>query len=114
MDEREREAQRIEYTKRNEKNKIWQKRMKIYSTVAWGTLLLEFLLSLFVSRERFFILYIMGAIFILWIIWTIGGYIVLTCPHCDRCISHIAGIDCCPYCGTKLGVFPDLEPPEEK
>ncbi len=111
MDEKER--QRTEYIKRNEKNKIFQKKLKIYYYVALGTLLLEFLLGfVFISipSHPMFILYIMGALFILWMIWAIGGYCIIACPHCGNHISKMAiGFECCPYCGTKIKVYPDLQ-----
>lgn len=115
MDDRER--QRMEYKERNEKNKVWQKRIKIYYTVAWGTLLLEILLvSVFFmdpTHSKIW-LYVMGVLFVMWFVWVIAGNLYIRCPHCDSIIAHMAlKASHCPYCGTKLDVFPDLESPKE-
>ncbi len=113
--EKEREKERMECINRNEKNKIWRKRIKIYNTGALVMLLLEALLAMFVLDGKLFVLYIMGGLLVVWLVWLIIGYIILPCPHCGESISHLAArVDCCPYCGTKLRVFMDLELPEDE
>ena len=114
----DREKQRIKYTERNERNKIWHKRLKIYYTGAWGMLLLELLLvgGFFMDATHSMIwLYVMGVLFVVWLLWCSVGSIFIRCPHCDSFFVHTApGGNCCPYCGTKLDVFPDLEALKEE
>ena len=113
----EREKQRIEYTERNERNKIWHKRLNIYYVGAWGMLLLEFLLFVgFMADENHSMiwLYVMGILFVVWFLWCIVGIFFILCPHCDSFFIHTApGGNCCRYCGTKLDVFPDLDTSKE-
>ncbi len=112
MEERERE--RIAYTERNEKNKVWKKKIKIYYAVSYGFFPFAFVVAMTAAGiKAIWLFYVLGVLFVLWIVWVIGGYCVLTCPHCNRQISHMAmRVQCCPYCGTKLGVFADLTPPD--
>ncbi len=114
------EYEKNEYTIRNERNKIWTKRMKIYYAGAWGMLLfwilLPWVLAMMDNRTVIFVgLFVMAVVFVIWIIWCVAGYIILSCPHCGRHISHMAmRIKCCPFCGTNLWVYSDLEAPKEK
>ena len=109
MDERER--QRIEYTERNERNKVWHKKMQIYQGTVYGTLGVEFLLTMILMSTRAMgLLYVMGILFVAWFVWVLVGYVWVRCPHGDSPINNRASfINSCPYCGTKLGVYPDLK-----
>ncbi len=111
----ESERQRIEYIARNEKNKIWNKKIKIYYIGVWGMFVfwLLFLWGLTMISNRSVMLVcliVLAIVIVIWLIWCVGGWFILPCPHCGGHISHMTmRIKSCPYCGTNLGVFPDLE-----
>ena len=98
---------------RNEKNKAFRKRLKIYEIgiiVLFGVLFLGlgalkvYDISETTSKIGGFALI---AVFVIWLLWLIIGYFKICCPHCN---SHIGRSDPwhilkCPYCGTCLEIL---------
>lgn len=114
----EREEQIQAYNRRNEKNKAWQKRMKIFYTGVFGLLGVDFVLALALRGQgdvSIIWVYLAVAIFIIWILWVFIGIFFIRCPHCDSFLNRVpSNMKFCPQCGTSLQVFPDLEKTEQR
>lgn len=105
MDERE-----IEFRERNEKNKAWHKRMKIYYFgvyAPWAVIWLFVFLIIDPKINPKIWIWIMGAIFVAWVLWVIFGTSLIRCPHCSARLNRANpwNIRYCPFCATDMKVY---------
>lgn len=110
------EEQRNMLAERNEKNKAWRKRLKIFYIglfVPWGVLvvlilILESVALLPIDAEVFSI--IMAATLAVWVLWLVFGIFYTRCPHCRGFLNRVPNnVKHCPHCATILKVYSDFE-----
>lgn len=111
--------QKIEITERNEKNKAWRKRIKIFNIGLFAPwIILLVLLMVFKNAElpidgeviSSLIMNMFVATFVLWCVWIVFGIFFTRCPHCNGFLNRVPhNIKHCPHCTTILKVYPDFE-----
>ena len=109
------EEQRNKITERNEKNKAWRKRLKIFHiglfapwiVLAGSTLVLK---NAELPIDIKALLAIMVATLVAWVLWGIFGIFFTRCPHCKGFLNRVPNnVKHCPHCITILKVYPDFE-----
>ena len=109
------DEQRIEITKRNEKNKAWRKRCKIFYIglfVPWIVLLVlvSVLGNAGLLKDGKVGETIMIATLVIWCVWVVFGIFFTRCPHCRGFLNRVPNnVKHCPHCTTILKVYPDFE-----
>ena len=108
MDERELELNAIR--ERNEKNKAFHDKLtRFYIGLIIPILLIGLIAC--VAGKNTMAIWVMAAIFVVWVVWLICGIVSIKCPHCKANLnrSDPFNIRLCPYCGTILKVYPDAD-----
>lgn len=103
--------------KKNEKNKAFRKRLKIFYIGLYGLLgaIILWACGLGAFGDSKIAVAIgwgvLAALLVAWILWCIIGIPRICCPHCDRFIgrSNAWNIAKCPYCGTSLEILECFE-----
>lgn len=102
---------------RNERNKVYQKKLKYFYMGVYGLLaawlLICFTLPAFSdSKTSMLVLGVFAAvIFVIWFVLCISAPFIIRCPHCDSTLYRAdpLHITICPYCGTNLKIYEYLE-----
>lgn len=102
---------------RNEKNKIFRKRLKNFYIARYGLIGILILgvwgFNIFADSKTVatICLGVLGVIFVIWFLWCIINSARICCPHCNKFIgrSDPWNISKCPYCGTSLEILQYLE-----
>ncbi len=112
----DREKQRIEYKERNDRNKAWRKRVIIFYVGVFGLLVALVAACLLTKYDGYEVTYYATiTVMIIIALWCGIGNFFIKCPHCDDLRVLTAPFsERCPYCGTSLIVYPDLELPDTK
>lgn len=112
------EEQRNKITERNEKNKAWRKRLKIFYIGLFAPWVVLVVLALVLKSVELPIdgkalLAIMVATSVAWALWVILGIFITRCPHCGGFLNRVPNnAKHCPHCTTILKVYPDFEDTE--
>lgn len=106
----ERELELNEIKERDEKNKVFHKRLHRFYVGLIIPIVLAILVLCVMSRNVVWI-WVMGGIGVVWVAWLIYGIFSIKCPHCGAHLNRADpfNIRLCPYCGTILKVYSDME-----
>lgn len=106
----ERELEMDEIKQRNEKNRTFHKGLKRFYVSLILSFLLIVLITCVAAKSKIW-LCVMGVVFVAWLVWFIYGICSIRCPHCSAHINRADpfNIRLCPYCGTILKVYEDVE-----